>query len=301
MVKVAPEIEKELLEKVEVTEVAATLEEVVKVYQPRKRSTVKQKKTPEKETEDKGVKNNKRGYKRKNFTPEMDSVIKAAMADGDINCCLVAKQLNRSQSSISNRVKLLKMTGGARREVRRFTLTEDIVILESLVLQRVNKEKLYNIVLHYQSIKEVAEELGRIPEDLTLRWSRFLQPTLLQHYTGTLNLRVEVMLANYLLEHFASLSDVNWSEVAARREFAGHTVNSLKNTLSKIVLNATKTLNIERADVTLRIIAEHSEQVYGEGGCAGLRGVSKINQQRQQEVISFFEGKVGELGLVDFL
>ena len=34
---------------------------------------------------------------------------------------------------------------------------------------------------------------------------------------------------------------------------------------------------------------------------AVARGAGKAKQERQQEVISFFEGKVEELGLVEFL
>jgi len=303
MKKVAPELLKELQEKQEVPEVAATLEEVVKVYKPRKKRTVKLKKLAEKEV---GVKSS--GVRR-NFTPEEDAVIKKAMDDGDINLahgrgCLVmvGRQLNRTTASLHNRVLWLKRTGGVKLENKRFTLTEDLIILEALVLPRMKKSKLSKIVLfnNDQDIKDVTDQLDRGRADIIIeRWRTVLQPILLQHYSGTLNLVVEVMLANYLLQNFASISDVNWPEVAARREFAGHTVTSLKTILKNILSNASKKYSMDRADVTIKIVADFSEQVYGEGG--SNRGVFKSKRQRQQEVISFFEGKVEELGLEDFL
>ena len=66
-----------------------------------------------------------------------------------------------------------------------------------------------------------------------------------------------------------------------------------------MMFNASWKYGMERADLTLKIIADYSKEVYGEGG--SHRGVPKSQQERKQQVISFFEGKVEELGLVEFL
>ena len=187
MMKVAPELVKELQEKQKVPEVAATLEEVVKAYKPRKRRTVNQKK----EAGEKGVKS---GFKRRNFTPEEDAVIKEAIADGEINFAKIARQVNRTVPSIHNRVRWLKRTGGVKLGTKQYTLTEDLIILETLVLPRMKKTKLSKIVLfnNNQDIKELTEQLNRGRVDMIIqRWKKILQPILLQHYSGTLNLCVE--------------------------------------------------------------------------------------------------------------
>ena len=41
-----------------------------------------------------------------------------------------------------------------------------------------------------------------------------LQPWLLQHYTGTTGLRVELMLANMVAEKYTSIYEVDWVEMA---------------------------------------------------------------------------------------
>ena len=41
-----------------------------------------------------------------------------------------------------------------------------------------------------------------------------LQPWLLQHYTGTTGLRVELMLANLVAEKYTSIYEVDWVEMA---------------------------------------------------------------------------------------
>ena len=46
-------------------------------------------------------------------------------------------------------------------------------------------------------------------------------------------------------------------------------------------------------------MAQYCEAVYGEGGQGGRMGSKKI--QRQTDVIAFFEDKVDELGIVNFL
>ena len=71
--------------------------------------------------------------------------------------------------------------------------------------------------------------------DSTRVWFRYegggtrIYCRLLQHKAGTLDLRVEVMLASHVLEIYNSVHEINWIEVVSKPEFTGHTVYSLKN------------------------------------------------------------------------
>lgn len=181
----------------------------------------------------------------------------------------------------------------------RFTLVEDILVLERLVIPRVRNEKLSNIVLIRQHCTDLTRHLDKSPTAIMLRWISVLQPWLLQHYSGTLNLRVEMMLANYILDTFTDFSTIEWPEVAKRSEFAGHTENSLRmmymNTMCK---GAKRKFGINGDEVTPQRIVEYCESVriYGEGGDERS---SKMKGQR--DVISYSERKVMELDLKDFV
>ena len=67
-----------------------------------------------------------------------------------------------------------------------------------------------------------------------------LQPWLLQHYTGTTGLRVELMLANMVAEKYTNIYEVDWVEVTrSAKEFSGHTYASLRSIyMSRLVRNA---------------------------------------------------------------
>ena len=75
---------------------------------------------------------------------------------------------------------------------------------------RLKDTKLSKIIIHRKDVRKLAKETGNRNEfSGTNRWSHTLQPTLLQHYTGTLNLRVERMLANYIQLHFTDYADIS--------------------------------------------------------------------------------------------
>ena len=131
------------------------------------------------------------------------------------------------------------------------------------------------------------------------RWMNNLQPMLLQHYSGTLNLRVEMMLASHIAKSFSNFSEINWSSVAARSEFAGHTERSLRNMYFFISKHTRNRLDVQNSEVNPQHIAQYCEEVYGEGG--RKLTVSKSKMQRQNEVIAFFKNKVLVHSVVDFL
>ena len=186
---------------------------------------------PNKTSGKKKMANKRAGVTLKRFTPQEDDSIRIAIKDageGNIdNLNDLAKRLNRPVRSVTTRIDSLKRNGGLTKKMP-FTLIEDSMILESLVIPRVGKEKLSEIVLHKHHYAELANHLNKSSHGVLRRWANVLQPWLLQHYSGTLNLRVERMLANYISDSFTNFSDIDWSKVAARSELVGHTENSLK-------------------------------------------------------------------------
>ena len=94
-----------------------------------------------------------------------------------------------------------------------------------------------------------------------------LQTTLLQHFSGTLNLRVERMVANYVFKNFAEFSQINWTEVAVQGEFVGYTETSLQKMYFTILSwNARNELGVENSQWTPQHVTQYCEVVYGEGG-----------------------------------
>ena len=249
--------------------------------------------------------NNKVGGKAIRFTPKEDKVILAIVQEARLGVKVIdyaslARKLDRTYSSVCNRVSIFMRKGGGKTKRNSFSLIQDQIILETLVIPRLRNKKLSRVILGRSCFKELAELWNIDPSGLIGRWTMTLQPILLQHYSGTLNLRVERMLANYISENFTNFSLINWTQVAASDEFVGNTESSLRKkyftTLSK---NARLKLGVENSEMTPQHVAQYCEAVYGEGGKGGRMGSKKI--QRQTDVIAFFEDKVAELGVVDFL
>ena len=108
------------------------------------------------------------------------------------------------------------------------------------------------------------------------------------------------MLANYISDTFTDFSSIDWPEVAARSEFAGHTVSSLRRMyFSHLCRGAQSKLGMNRDEVTPKHIAEYCELVgvFGKGGDSE----SSNRMQRQRDIISYFERKMMELDLKNFV
>ena len=251
----------------------------------------------------KKITNKKAGVTLKRFTPQEDDTLKIAIKDageGNIdNVIDLAKRLNRPVRSVTTRIETLKRNGGIHKKMH-FTLIEDVMVLEHLVIPRVGKEKLSEIVLRKHHYADLNMHLNKSSHGVLRRWANVLQPWLLQHYSGTLNLRVERMLAKYISDTFTDFSSIDWPEVAARSEFAGHTSSSLKSLyFSHLCRGAKSKLGLKMDEMTTKHIAEHCElvPVYGKGGDSE----SSNRMQRQRDIISYFERKVMELNLKRFV
>ena len=238
-------------------------------------------------------------HARKAFSFQEDDIIKAAMSkvvNGKVDCNFLAKQLNRTYRSISCRIEVLKSTGAKKKT---FTLIEDQMILEQLVIPRLNGEKLSEIVLHGHQYAELTKQLNKSHRAVLQRWQDVLQPWLLQHFSGTLNLRVERMIATYIFDNFNDFSEIDWSMVAARPDLAGHTVKSLKQLFQHMVKRTKKKFNLEDNSLRLCHIVDYAEAVYGQGTKDLSQSERKL--RRQKDVIQLFEHKLEQLNIKDFL
>ena len=254
---------------------------------------------------DSSIKKNKQGPLRinKQFTLKEDEVInnalkKADECDQNINFSMIAKQLQRGTNSVRQRSILLKRTGG-KRTMNNYTLIEDQIIIETLVIPRLSKEKLPQILMvgpHYTESAGLSKRLRKSQNGTTKRWEITLHPWLLQHYSGTLNMRVERMLINHIADTYPDFSSIDWSKVAAKSEFVGHTQVSLRGICFNIRDKTKNKFKTGRKEVTMQDMTKYCELVYGDG-----RPKASSKLERQGEVIEFFKRKVEELGIKDFL
>ena len=245
--------------------------------------------------------NKKTGITPKKFTPQEDRVINAAVEEaggGPIDIVSIAKKLNRHRDSVNTRIKTLKRTGGIIKKTN-FSLVEDIILLESLIIPRLATEKLSKIVLQKRHYADLSMQLGKSDLAVGQRWTTSLQPWLLQHYAGTLNLRVERMLANYILDNHSDFSSIDWLKIATKSEFAGHTEHSLRRVyLAKLCNNSKTKLGLQSKEMTPQHIAHYCDSVYGvEAAGLSKARASMKKTRRQSEIISFFEERVSELKL----
>jgi len=236
----------------------------------------------------------------KKFTSEEDEILVEAMATfGDtINIGKLAKQLDRPRSSVRDRLIKLR-TGKRQREKRAFSLTDDLLIMER-VLENLPGNTLRDLSLHNDGTSaEVATALGRNEVSSRNRWGHTLKPWILQHYSGTLNFDIRIILANYLAENFDCLDSIDWVVVATRPEFVGHTQGSLRSIFYGHLFKSTKlNSDIEYSQITLKNIADNANVAYSP---ENSRKVSQNVLKRQKSVIDYFEQYVKKHDIINFL
>eukprot|EP00092_Neocalanus_flemingeri_P021267 GFUD01023046.1.p1 GENE.GFUD01023046.1~~GFUD01023046.1.p1 ORF type:complete len:643 (+),score=159.62 GFUD01023046.1:102-2030(+) len=242
----------------------------------------------------------RRQGKVKAFSPEEDEVLINAMATfGDkISVHILSKQLDRSRASIRDRIIKLK-TGKRNKERRAFSLSEDIMIMDR-VLENLPGHTLEEINLHNDGTSmEVATALSRKEVSPRNRWGNQLKPWILQHYSGTLNLNIRIMLANYLADNFNSIDSIDWPFVANRPEFVGHTQGSLRSIFFAYLFRSTKLhLKLESSEISLKNIADNTNEAYGD---KNSRKITENVLTRQKQVINYFEQYVKKHGITNFL
>jgi len=235
---------------------------------------------------------------RQFFTPREDEIILNRMEEmgDDLNMKELAEELGRERGSVvKQRVEKLKSVG-SRIEKKMFSLAEDEAIMER-VLPGLHKNKLHELVLHRDGfLEDFAAALGRSNKvhSLVHRWSHFLQPCIMQHYAGNINLDIRMMLMNHLAETYSSRGCIDWNAVAEISEFAGHTALSLQYTFTQVLRYVKKSVNTENSwEQLLDRCREHISKA--------KKCNSKKVELRRFQVIEYFEKFVKNQEIVDFL
>ena len=228
------------------------------------------------------VHRNKMPAKVTRFTAAEHAKIRSHMKEfgDDVNIAQLAKELDRNYVSVLNCVKKLKL-GHKLKKHKAFSLTDDLKIMDE-VLENLAGKKLKDLDFPKKE-SWLIKDLDRGKPSLIHRWCHFLQPTILQHYAGTLNLDIRRMLATHLSENYDSVEDVDWAEVAEIPDFAGHTELSLRVVWTHIKANV-KSRGGE--SFSLKQICDGFNSI---ADSIHHRGPNKINNaDRQNEVIQYF-------------
>jgi hypothetical protein len=238
----------------------------------------------------------KSGFSSKRFSPEEDQIILDAIEEfGDeIDIAQIAEDLQRTVSSIGQEVRKLKAGKEKKKLVKKYTLSEDLVILDA-VLENLGEDSLKLVNLTQSAWREIGAQIGKEAESLRTRWDVKIRPWILQHFAGTLNLDLKRPLANYLAENFPDVNSIDWSSVARKPAFAGHTQISLRSYFSSFLFRSV--LHKDCEDISLERIAKFANTKYAEGG----RKVLDKDLKRQQEIIAYFECFVKTKGIENFL
>eukprot|EP00092_Neocalanus_flemingeri_P019642 GFUD01021274.1.p1 GENE.GFUD01021274.1~~GFUD01021274.1.p1 ORF type:complete len:618 (+),score=188.57 GFUD01021274.1:152-2005(+) len=247
----------------------------------------------------------KSGLKPRSITPEEDKIILDEIDKfGDnINISQLVKKIGRTHESVRRRINKLQI-GKLSIERNFFRLAEDLVIMDA-VLPQLPERSLEMLELPNGEWNSVGDQLGRSRDGRSLgkRWEFSLKPWLLQHFSGTLNLDIRRMLANYLAEHFEDIDSIDWFSVARKPKFAGHTLISLRNQffnyLNLFKTRQDKTSKDGNSEVTLKDVADFTNARYKFGLCT-VRPVKKNTLTRQKEIIDYFEQYVKKQGVEMF-
>ena len=298
--EVSPNLAAEFAAFYNFTRTPMKLKEVIEFYS-RKNGVQRNAVVKESSTVGKKV-NVKVGGSRIEFTLQEDEIIRSAMTEAEasgktVDKVALAKKLNRNSGSVYNRIQKLSRSWSQKK--KSFTLVEDLTMLETLIIPRLGKISEVFLSMGAPDVSDLSKQWNRGSTSIMNRWLNILQPMLLQHYSGTLNLRVERMLANHIAENCTNFAQINWAGLAAKREFAGQTERSLRNKYFFMSKSAKIRLDVQRSEVNPQHIAQYCEEVYGEGGIKLSVSCSKM--QRQKEVITFFERQVVAHNVVDFI
>jgi len=197
------------------------------------------------------------------FSSEEMKRIRRAVANNE-DFKHVAQELGRIPKYVSTKMLRMKCNPNLDSTRRKFTPEEHFLILDE-VLPGLKTSGLSGTgFLSLEVPIRLATELKRNFEGVRLQWDLVLQPWLLQHYTGTSGLRVEIMVTSLVAQKFRDHRGVDWSLlVKEHKEFAGHTSASIRRIFYRCLGRAMKRKN--KSDVNLQEVAEYAAEVYQPG------------------------------------
>ena len=107
------------------------------------------------------------------------------------------------------------------------------------------------------------------------------------------------MLANVQAANFEDIDSIDWNFVKSFKEFSGHTLVSIRTEFFHYIYKrANRHSKDEKTKLTLKEIAEDAAVTFNK---ENARKIPASTLERQTEVINYFEKKVKELGIKDFL
>ena len=147
----------------------------------------------------------------------------------------------------------------------------------------------------FKEWKDIGDQINRQERHIKYRWEYYLKTWLLQHFSGTLNLDIRRMLANYLADAFTHVNEIDWVAVAQSPEFAGYTVTSLKYVFFTFLFKHTKEdLGVTGENVSLKDVADVTNRRYKENPVKKVRESTLL---RQRQVIRHFENFIQTTGI----
>ena len=222
----------------------------------------------------------------KPFLENEDKIILDAMKASNekkekINLSDLSKVLKRNYSAIQQRIFKLERTGVSEIKNVRFSIEEDMIIIDDVLDKLIQSDKgLKDIYAYPSEIVLLGKVLKRYHFSVYEHWQIKILPTILGHYHKCLNLNIREMLANFLADNFDCSSDIDWKFVLEQPEFLGHTLPSLKKISSKLLYGASKTLSIDKQFISLKQVA------------ACVKTKRRFNEKvlvRQMKTIEYFE------------
>jgi len=227
--------------------------------------------------------------KPKSFLEAEDAIIKAAIKEmrgniKNINIPSLLKQLNRSHASVEQRIKKLVLTGESGHRLKRFSLEEDMIIMDFILDKIARSGKCIESVVKFPSdIIELGPILRRTHQSVFERWKSVLLSTILGYHSKSLNLDIRIMLANYLADHFQSIISIDWTEVSKQPEFAGNTEISVRKVFHRLLYKTSKELDIDKGCVTLNQVSDYAT------GHKHQTKRSEKTEKRQLDIVNYFE------------
>ena len=227
-------------------------------------------------------------HTQKSFTSEEDELLRRAISSGKkIIPKDMALKLGRSESSVRMRLIKLQRTGTSRKFRKSFTLEEDYKIVDAALRHFKTCPSLQEC--NISDADQLAISLGRNRQSVFHRWDKQLRIWLMGYYTGTLNLDIKLMLANFLAEKFDSINAINWDSLTLHKEFSGHTAASLQLIFhSYLVSSASRHLKVDHTTLTLKQIMDDAQDTYK------VSNVREKVKKRQMKIIEYFENIVNK-------
>merc|ERR1712059_432 len=206
----------------------------------------------------------------------------------------LAHELGRSKSSVKMRIVRLKISLPPNGRVEKITDFDRQIIVDMVLEKRLPGRKLSDpkIVPVEEWKRLTGQFCHRAWRQIEFHWLDFMQPCLLQHYSGTLNLPIAKMLISCIGDNFGD-SVIDWDYVIKRQEFVGHTIFSLKLFFHTLKKNCATKYKVEYEELKIAQVADYVS--------TKKSILSKSKKERQRKLIDYFERKVEELRVKDFV